>query len=148
MMTLVWAYFSVSQYLITWSGNLSEEVIYYIKRNAGLLAWVSSTMVMIRFFIPFLMLLSSKTKRTPILLICTCLILILGHIIESAWNIIPMFHALHAGLLAQFEGFGYYVAAWIGIGGLWLFGFVNTVRRNPLVPVGAVEPTEVLQHAS
>ena len=36
--TMLWAYMSFSQYLIIWSGNLSEEVPWYIKRSLGGLA--------------------------------------------------------------------------------------------------------------
>ncbi|MEM6796215.1 MAG: hypothetical protein AAF725_19735, partial [Acidobacteriota bacterium] len=33
-LTMVWGYFSVSQYLIIWSGNLPEEVVWYLYRNS------------------------------------------------------------------------------------------------------------------
>ena len=33
--TMLWAYMSFSQYLIIWSGNLPEEIPWYLRRRAG-----------------------------------------------------------------------------------------------------------------
>jgi hypothetical protein len=157
MMTMVWAYFAISQYLITWSGNLPEEVRYYVARNTGLLAWVSTIMALLLFFIPFLLLLSGKTKRFLGILAMTTAITMLGRVVEGAWNVIPMFHPLYAGLYAQLNGLQwlYYVAAFFGIGGLWMFGFAWNAARSPLIPASdlaasglAIATTEGLQHAS
>ncbi len=36
--TMLWAYMSFSQYLITWSGNLTEEIPWYLRRSRERLA--------------------------------------------------------------------------------------------------------------
>ena len=36
--TMLWAYMSFSQYLIIWSGNLTEEIPWYLRRSVGGLA--------------------------------------------------------------------------------------------------------------
>ncbi len=138
MMTMVWAYFSISQYLITWSGNLPQEVEFFLRRNSTFaFATFTTVMVIFHFFVPFLLLLSGRTKRVPTLLMLTVSIEMAACLVDVAWNIIPMFHSMHAGLAAQFEGGIFYLAAFLGIGGLWLVGFVSALQRGALVPTPA-----------
>ena len=37
---MLWAYMMFSQYLIIWSGNLAEEIPWYIARTEGLWRWL------------------------------------------------------------------------------------------------------------
>ena len=37
--TMLWAYMSFSQYLIIWSGNLTEEIPWYLHRSIGIWWW-------------------------------------------------------------------------------------------------------------
>ena len=37
--TMLWAYMSFSQYLIIWSGNLTEEIPWYLYRSVGIWWW-------------------------------------------------------------------------------------------------------------
>src|SRR5579871_5888597 len=126
-LTMVWAYFAVSQYLITWSGNLPNEIRYYVQRNTGLVAWVSAVMTIGQFFLPFLLLISGRTKRVPGILAAVCALIFCVRILEAAWNVIPMFHPLYTDLLGQLAGIGYYLAAFVGVGGLWLFIYVQNL---------------------
>ncbi len=150
MMTMVWAYFSISQYLIYWSGNLPEEVTYYIQRNAGMFAWVTSIIVICQFFLPFLLLLSSRLKRRPNMIRNAAILIFVTRIVEEAWNVVPMFHSWHgpdSGLAVQFHGFVSYVGAWLFIGGIWLVLFVRYLRQGTLVGSPDPQLLEVLEHA-
>jgi hypothetical protein len=60
---LFWAYISFSQWLIIWSGNLPEEVIWYVRRTEGGWQWVALTLVLFQFAVPFGFLLSGDVKR-------------------------------------------------------------------------------------
>ncbi len=136
MLTLcmVWAYFSVSQFIITWSGNLPEEITYYIQRNNGTTAYVTTFLVFAMFFGPFLCLLSGKTKRSPMLLRNVAMWIFGIRILESFWNIVPFYQKnLYTELVTQFN-FAYPLAV-IGIGGVWMFGFFWFARRNSLVTI-------------
>ena len=90
-LVMVWAYFSVSQYIITWSGNLPEEITYYIQRNNGTTAYITTFLVTGMFFIPFVCLLSGKTKRVPTLLRAVAIWIFGLRILEAFWNIVPFF---------------------------------------------------------
>ena len=50
---MLWAYFSFSQYLIIWSGNLPEEIAWYQHRLQTGWRFVAISLVMFHFVVPF-----------------------------------------------------------------------------------------------
>ena len=60
---MVWAYFSFSQWLIIWAGNLPEEITWYMRRLNGGWGYVGLCLVLFHFAIPSIMLLSRPFKR-------------------------------------------------------------------------------------
>src|SRR5258708_37926276 len=60
---MVWAYFSFSQWLIIWAGNLPEEITWYMRRLNGGWGYVGLFLVLFHFAIPFVMLISRPFKR-------------------------------------------------------------------------------------
>ncbi len=144
---MVWAYFSLSQFLITWSGNLPDEITYYIQRNNGTTAYVTTLMTISMFFIPFLCLLSGKTKRSPSLLRAVAIWILCVRVLESFWNIVPFYpRNLHTELLSQLDLS--YLWAIIGIGGVWMFGFFTLARRVPLLSVEDLAVEEGTTHGA
>src|SRR4030095_5816318 len=63
--TMLWGYFNFSQFLITWSGNLPEEISWYLARMQGGWRYVTIGLVLIQFVLPFVILLSRDVKRRP-----------------------------------------------------------------------------------
>ena len=63
--TMLWAYMSFSQYLIIWSGNLTEEIPWYLRRTRGGWQWVALALIVFHFFVPFFVLLFRENKRQP-----------------------------------------------------------------------------------
>ena len=68
---MVWAYFSFSQFLIIWSGNLAEEIPCYVERLRGGWECVGLGLVFLHFALPFALLLSRDLKRNFRLLAAT-----------------------------------------------------------------------------
>src|SRR5262249_22168428 len=62
---LLWGYFTTSQFLIIWSGNLPEETPYFLKRFHASWRLLSLCLVMLHFWFPFLSLLSKRIKGNP-----------------------------------------------------------------------------------
>ncbi len=60
---MVWAYFSFSQFLIIWAGNLPEEIPWYMVRLSGGWQYVALALVIGHFALPFALLLSRDLKR-------------------------------------------------------------------------------------
>ena len=62
---MLWAYMSFCQYLIVWSGNLKEEIPWYLKRTRGGWEWFALGLIACQFFMPFFLLLVRENKRHP-----------------------------------------------------------------------------------
>src|SRR5205807_9659831 len=60
---MVWAYLSFSQLLIMWSGNLPEEIPWYLHRLEGGWRWVGVLLILFHFALPFFLLLSRDLTR-------------------------------------------------------------------------------------
>ena len=62
-LVMVWAYFSFSQFLIIWAGNLPEEIPFYLRRMNTAGAGSGWLLVFGHFALPFALLLSRDLKR-------------------------------------------------------------------------------------
>jgi hypothetical protein len=126
---MLWAYFALSQFLITWSGNLPEDVPWYLRRTAGAWQAVSLALILFHFALPFAILLSRSIKRNPKRLAFVALGLIVLRFVDVYWLIVPafspdriVFHWMDA-------------LAAIGLGGVWIYFFVGQLQDRPLLPV-------------
>jgi hypothetical protein len=88
---MVWAYLSFMQFLIIWSGNLPEEVSWYVKRSRGGWQWVAVFLAVFQFALPFLLLLMRgvKGRREPMLRLAVALLA--AHWVGFLWLIKPAF---------------------------------------------------------
>ena len=62
---MLWAYFNFSQFLLTYAANLVEEIPYMITRISHGWQYLALFLIVFHFAVPWLLLLSRKTKRTP-----------------------------------------------------------------------------------
>src|SRR5205823_2867021 len=60
---MLWAYCAFSQYLLIWSGNLRDEITWYLPREAGGWGWIAIALILLHFSLPFLLLLSRQVKQ-------------------------------------------------------------------------------------
>jgi hypothetical protein len=134
---IIWAYFSFSQLLIIWAGNLPEEIQFYVLRSQGGWTWVGIFMALCQFVLPFFVLLSRRVKRRARALGTLAAGILLIHVIEMFWLVMP---PLRPALAIHWLD----LAALLGIGGLWLAAFAWRLSRHPLLPVP--QPQEVFAH--
>ena len=128
---LLWAYFSVSQLIIVWSGNLPEEIPFYLVRFTGTWGWVSVAVLIGHFVIPFAFLLSRRVKRQPKTAARVALFILAMRAVEIAWLIAPMVrHGEHAGGPNWVD-----FAAVLGLGFVWLPLFFRNLSGRAVVPV-------------
>jgi hypothetical protein len=138
---LLWAYFSVSQLIIVWSGNLPEEIPFYLRRFTGPWGWVSVAVLIGHFVIPFMFLLSSTIKRNRKLAARVALFILAMRAVEIAWLIAPMArHGEHSGPNL------YDFAAVLGIGLVWLPVFFRNLSGRAVVPVHDPYLKDALTH--
>jgi hypothetical protein len=139
---LLWAYFSFSQLLIIWAGNLPMEIRFFTRRLY--MGWqiVGLALVIFHFAVPFLMLLSRPFKRNPRTLVWLAVWLLFMRFVDLFWYIEPNFHHV-----ASFE-WGYLMDLLVAtaIGGLWLATFFHNLRTRPLLPIYDLHAVEFLDY--
>ena len=126
-LTMLWAYTSLSQYLIIWSGNLPETNFYYVERSK--MGWnlIGAICVIGQFFLPFVMLLTPRNKKIPKNLAGVAGFMFVVHIFDIYQYVLPALR--HTGPMPQWTDF----LAFGSIGLLWLGIFAAVTRRSPLL---------------
>jgi hypothetical protein len=128
--TMLWAYFSVSQLIIIWSGDLPEEITFYKARVTGGWSALSLCLALFQFAVPFVFLLSANFKRSISGLSLVALLLLVMRWVDLFWLVAPTYHP---------EGFTLHwldLTLPIALSGLWLAVFVRELGTRPLLPVG------------
>ncbi len=138
---MVWAYFSFSQLLIIWSGNLPEEIPWYLERfkSGTQWRWIGIALILLNFALPFMLLLSRPLKHNRRRLMAVACLLIAMRFVDLLWL---GGQASHYGL--SVANYINYAAAVIGVGGLWLGWFFYQLRQRALVPYNDPQLREVL----
>jgi hypothetical protein len=137
---MVWAYFSFSQWLIIWAGNLPEEITWYMKRLSGGWGYVGLWLVLFHFAVPFVFLLSRPFKRDVTRLVWLAVWLMFMRYVDLFWLIEPNFSQSFAVTWAD-------ILVSVALGGWWLAYFCRNLSSMPLVPAYDVFATEVLEPA-
>jgi hypothetical protein len=135
---MMWAYFSFSQWLIIWAGNLPEEITWYMARLSGGWAYVGLWLVVFHFAVPFVLLLSRSFKRDIRRLVWLAIWLMMMRYVDLLWMIEPNFSARVHVTLAD-------VVVPVAMGGLWLAYFFHNLSSLPLLPAYDPEAKEVLE---
>ncbi|MFL6443743.1 MAG: hypothetical protein ACJ713_08025 [Candidatus Sulfotelmatobacter sp.] len=135
---MVWAYFSFSQWLIIWAGNLPNEITFYTKRLSFGWGKVGLFLALFHFAVPFAILLSRPFKRNIRKLVWLAIWLMLMRWVDLFWIIEPNF----------MKGLGITAAdivVPIAIGGFWLAYFFRNLASWPLLPAYDPSAGEVLE---
>jgi len=133
---MLWAYFAFSQFLLIWSGNLPNEIPWYVKRMQGVWMWAGLFLVLFHFAVPFLLLLSRDIKGRPKLMTVVAVWLLVMRVVDLFWLTGP-------------EGFHLHwldLAAPLGLGGIWIAAFFWQLKQRPLLPQHDPELEEALEH--
>jgi hypothetical protein len=137
---MVWAYFSFSQWLIIWAGNLPEEITWYMRRLYGGWGFVGLFLVVFQFAVPFVFLLSRPFKRDIRRLAWLAAWVMVMRYVDLFWIIEPNFSRTLNLTLAD-------VLVPVAMGGLWLAYFFRNLNSLPLLPAYDVSANEVLEPA-
>jgi hypothetical protein len=136
---MLWAYMQFSQFLVIWSGNLVEEIPWYLHRINGGWEWVALALVLFLFALPFVLLLSRTTKRSAAILARVAMVILFMHWLDVLWMIAPSFYP------ARFHIHWMDIVAPIGIGAVWLGTFLGYLRTRSLLPLRDPRFAELLE---
>jgi hypothetical protein len=139
---VLWGYLSFAQWLIIWSGNLTEEIRWYLDRVHGNWKLVATGLIFFHFVFPFAIMLSRNLKRQPKKLVRMAFWIMIVRIVDLFWLVQPSFHtALEVhGDVATLAPITWQVVAMnivnlLAIGGLWLAIFWWQLGKRSLMPV-------------
>ncbi len=122
-----WAYIAFSQYMLIWYANLPEETEWFLKRQTGEWATVSLILIFGHFVLPFVLLVSRKIKRRPLLLAITGGYVAAMCWIDVYWLVIPEFSpgVARFGLLD--------VLCFLGMNGIYSAALLLRLRRHSVI---------------
>ena len=138
--TVFWAYIAYSQYMLIWYANLPEETIFFLPRVSGPWMFMSAGLLLFKFVVPFLALLSRRAKRNPTMLGAVAILILFMQYIDLHWLIYPNLSKDEV-ILGLPE-----VLIWAGFGGAFLFTVTRFLSQHPIVPVNDPRIHESLQH--
>ena len=138
--TVFWAYIAYSQYMLIWYANLPEETIFFIPRVTGSWTYVSAALLLFKFVVPFLALLSRRAKRDPNMLKAVAILILIMQYVDLHWLIFPNLNAEQV-LLGVPE-----VLIFGGFAGAFLFMVTRFLSKHPIVPIKDPRLNESLHH--
>ncbi len=144
--TMLWAYMSFAQYLIIWSGNLPEEIPWYLRRTQGGWQWVALALALFHFFLPFFVLLFRESKRQSRLLIRVAFLILAMHWLDLIWLVIPA-SSDPASPRFPWAELPMSLVAMLGVGGVSAAVFIGQLKASPLIPLNDENLNEAIEHA-
>jgi hypothetical protein len=137
-------YLAFSQFLIIWSGNLPEEIPWYIDRFAGGWAVIITLDFLFHWLIPFSLLLSRDIKRNKKRLVMVCQWMVFAKAFDLFWLIEPNFKDAARNLHFSW-GILEYIAVPVAMVAFWVAIFCTRLKMRPLVQTNDPHTAEILE---
>jgi len=137
-------YLAFGQFLIIWSGNLPEEINWYLDRIRGNWGIIITLDFIFHWVIPFAMLLSRDLKRNKKRLIRVCQWMIFARIFDMWWLIEPNFKDASRNLHFSW-GMLEYIFVPASMLSFWVAVYCVNLRSRPLVQTNDPHLAEILE---
>lgn len=137
-------YLAFAQFLIIWSGNLPEEIPWYLDRIRGGWGVVGTLDFFFHWLLPFSMLLSRDLKRDKNRLATVCRIMIFARCWDLFWLIEPNFADARRNLHFSI-GILEYAVVPVALISLWMALYFTELKKRPLVAVNDPHLAEILE---
>ena len=137
-------YLTFAQYLIIWSGNLPNEINWYLDRIRGGWGVIITLDFIFHWLIPFAMLLSRDLKRNRKRLTRVCQFMVFAVVFNQFWLIEPNFRDAARNLHFSW-GILEYIAVPAAMFAFWLASFCVQLKARPLVQTNDPHVAEILE---
>jgi hypothetical protein len=137
-------YLAFSQFLIIWSGNLPEEIPWYLDRIRGHWGIIVTLDFIFHWLIPFTLLLSRDLKRNKKRLVRVCQFMVFARAFDLFWLIEPNFKDAARNLHFSW-GIFEYVAVPAAMVAFWAAYFCTQLKTRPLVQTNDPHLAEILE---
>ncbi|HUS20258.1 MAG TPA: hypothetical protein VMZ25_11470 [Terriglobales bacterium] len=148
---MLYMYLSFSQFIIIWSGNLTEEIPWYLARIRGGWRPVMVGLFLFHFVVPFLLLLNRNLKKHGPRLAAVAILIIFVRYVDLYWHIVPNFRDA-AGWAPPGEAVagGFSPNLWdlivpAAMAATWIALFFYNLTKRPLIPVYHPLVPEILE---
>jgi hypothetical protein len=123
---IFWTYITFCQYFLIWYANIPEETGWYLHRMRGGWEHVGFAIALGHFILPFWVTMSRHMKRNRTVLGVAACWMLMMHFIDLYYVVMPTLnHHLHIHWLDA--------STFIGIGGLFLLGFLYWCKKDAIV---------------
>jgi hypothetical protein len=137
-------YLAFSQFLIIWSGNLPEEIPWYLDRVRGGWGVIVTLDFVFHWLIPFTLLLSRDLKRNKKRLVLVCQWMVFAKAFDLFWLIEPNFKDAARNLHFSW-GILEYAAVPVAMTAFWIAYFCMQLKARPLVQTNDPHLAEILE---
>ena len=137
-------YLAFSQFLIIWSGNLPEEIGWYLDRIRGHWGIIITLDFIFHWLIPFSLLLSRDIKRNKKRLVRVCQWMIFAKAFDLFWLIEPNFKDAARNLHFSW-GILEYIAVPVAMVSVWVAYYSHNLKTRALVQVNDPHVAEILE---
>ncbi len=137
-------YLAFSQFLIIWSGNLPEEIPWYLDRIRGHWGVIVTLDFLFHWLIPFTLLLSRDLKRNKKRLVLVCQWMVFAKAFDLFWLIEPNFKDAARNLHFSW-GILEYAAVPVAMTAFWVAYFCTQLKTRPLVQTNDPHLAEILE---
>jgi hypothetical protein len=137
-------YLAFGQFLIIWSGNLPEEIPWYLDRIRGHWGIIITLDFMFHWLIPFTLLLSRDIKRNKKRLVRICQWMLFAKAFDLFWLIEPNYKDAARNLHFSW-GILEYAAVPAAMIAFWVAFFCTRLQARPLVQTNDPHLAEILE---
>jgi hypothetical protein len=139
-------YLSFAEFLIIWSGNIPDEIPWYLSRIHGGWWYVCSADFIFHWLIPFCLLLSRDLKRNKTKMVWLASWMIFARCVDMFWLIEPGY-ADAAGNLHIHNNIGIlaYITVPVAVMSLWAAYYLTQLKARPLINLNDPHVEEMLE---
>ena len=127
-----WGYIAFSQYMLIWYADLPEETFWFMQKWEGSWAIFSIGLIIIKFLVPYIVLVSQPSKMDPKKLKFISVWLLFAHLYDLFWFVMPEMEELSGGYSFSWIDLVFPIA---GIGIVILI-FNYRAKKDNLIPIG------------
>jgi hypothetical protein len=139
-------YLTFAEFLIIWSGNIPDELPWYLNRIHGGWWYVCSLDFICHWLIPFCLLLSRDLKRNKNKMIWLTCFMIFARCVDMFWLIEPGYPDSAGNLhIAGNLGMLAYITVPVAVLSLWAAYYMTQLKTRPLINLNDPHVEEMLE---
>jgi hypothetical protein len=131
---MLYTYLAFSQFIIIWSGNLKEEIPWYLARSRNGWLPVFLVLALFHFAVPFLLLLNRNLKKHGARLAQVAALLVVMRYVDLYWHILPNFADV-SWPTGYFAPTLWDLVVPLALASIWFTLFFRELGTRPVLPL-------------